>query len=107
MSFWEMQKITVSVNMIDCWKSGSYWDFRKNKTNYESFAVYQQNYIEICHNNSKQWKKAQKAMKSLKKMSSNKDFFFIFANRPTQKETNCIGPHGRVIKSFQLSAHNM
>lgn len=53
-----MHKITVSVNMIgNCWKSGSHWDFGENKANYERFAVYQQNYIEICHNNSKQWEK--------------------------------------------------
>lgn len=75
------------------WKSGSHWDFGENK-NYESFAVYQQYYIKICHNNSKQWKKkAQKATKSFKKqqqMSSKKIFFFIFANQPTQKETNCL-----------------
>lgn len=91
MSFWEMHKITVSVNIIgNCWKSGSHWDFGENK-NYESFAVYQQYYIKICHNNSKQWKKkkkAQKATKSLKNKCHQMKFFFFHICKSTDTERN-------------------
>lgn len=91
MSFWEMHKITVSVNMIgNFWKPGSHWDFGENK-NYESFAVYQQYYIKICHNNSKQWgkkkpRKPRKAKKT-KQMSSN-NFFFFHICKSTDTERN-------------------
>lgn len=77
------------------WKPGSHWDFGENK-NYESFAVYQQYYIKICHNNSKQWGKKKKSPESHEKLKKTNKchqiifFSFIFANRPTQKETNCL-----------------
>lgn len=76
------------------WKPGSHWDFGENK-NYESFAVYQQYYNKICHNNSKQWekKKSPESHEKLKKQNKCHQiifFSFIFANRPTQKETNCL-----------------
>lgn len=92
MSFWEMHKITISVNMIgNFWKPGSHWDFGENK-NYESFAVYQQYYIKICHNNSKQWEKKKKPRKprkakKTKQMSSN-NFFFFHICKSTDTERN-------------------
>lgn len=93
------------------WKPGSHWDFGENK-NYESFAVYQQYYIKICHNNSKQWekKKSPESHEKLKKQNKCHQIIFFLSylqiDRHRKKQT-AFRPHGCVIKSFQLSAHSM
>lgn len=73
------------------WKPGSHWDFGENK-NYESFAVYQQYYIKICHNNSKQWekKKSPESHEKLKKQNKCHQiiFFFFHICKSTDTERN-------------------